>query len=1000
MKKAFVLCLALSLALLFAGCRDMTPGEDTTAPDTTDTTAPAPAQTSEIPPEETTAPEAPFTVPDECHILEHDGVKYDLWEISTLVNSVWSRGQLGKYVIAEGHVNPNMCVYAVIDTEAQAIVHDFSGTVPTWHSDDIHTIVYAHRNSVMAYDGTVLAELTLRAGEYIYNLAYTEDLLYIEATISGIGDPRTEIIDLGLFDAERFFSSIPAEWSQRLFWHRIRGSDDYLYFCNHRGANSTLDGYKKDPPTRFSIYHVNSENQNIIGTIGAEIPSDIPYDTVCPVVVMDGAGSMECEFIVQLTDGEKRFYVSFDNFDWEDTEDPLAFSCRGILSEEREIELKALYPEEFLEAEHYYWHYTLKDFKNENPGDSLVYEGYTVEYECESPYGGTFDFHIHLPQMNSDSVYAQRWNYLYQEYDIEFGERLRKTVHGTNTEYYAHITYNTVTTGDVVTIYIVKSHGVFASGASVLDYDIFHYDTKKERFLTTDEFLAYYAEGQFADYSVAEIVKFMNEITFTADEAGNPYPLTEENILGVIPSVYGEGKFDVVYQGYSVEGSHAIRALFSPYPAYGSTNPKTGQGTRYTYRLTYHDYVDCEDKKTHGTPAGYRLLLSQRVAGQYEAGYYVDCLFTEDIAEPPKSYSLSEHGGYYTPVGQDAYGNMCVFVDHETAAGHLNTVIPFDLPDSAQDYYRGLHMGYFSYDRVLGGSNYTVNENIASQAAQVLDAYRNGKDPNELLPASKTEYTPYPLEGIRENPTANEIGEILKNTSMSEDGTVHFDLDLGDGWRMALPIDIGGFGESVQAYFTGVWFVHGTPKKEEPEPQEKPLAPAERPAGGVDDGDPLYSPYSRYVDGVVRLKGTFSENYSLYMVGFVEMEGKWEYNRPALLYHLAREMNLTREDLESYYSALGADSVPEHIYAGLLADTLEESMLLLKSEYAFYSDGRLYTVYDIYKLDSEGVLPFNVDDSAYDGVWKNIDAYLRTPTAVDVGDSMRAYVHRIANGTD
>ena len=444
---------------------------------------------------------------------------------------------------------------------------------------------------------------------------------------------------------------------------------------------------------------------------------------------------------------------------------------------------------------------SLSDFKNENPGNTFVYEGYTVEYECESPYAGTFDFHIHLPQLNSDALYAEKWNYIYQQYDVEFGEQLRKTVLGTNTEYYAHITYDTVTTGDVLTIYIVKSHGILASGASTLDYDIYHYNTKEDRFLSTDEFIAYYAEGQFADYTVSDIVKFMNEHVYTNDEAGNPYPLTEENILGVIPSVFGDGKFDVVYRGYNLEGYHATRMLFSPYPTYGSKH-------QYTYRLTYHDYVDCEDKEMYGTPAGYRLLINQRVVGEYDTGYYVDCLFTEDIAERPESYPESVYGEYYTPVNQDAYGNMYMVIDHETDQGHLNAWIPYDVPETAQDYYRGVHYKYFSYDRTLNGSNYTVNQNITDMAASVLDAYRNGKDPNELLPDSLTEYTPYPLDNIRENPTQDEISDMLKITSADEDGTINFSIYLGDGWTMSLPIRIGGFGDSWQAYFTGIYFTY------------------------------------------------------------------------------------------------------------------------------------------------------------------------------------------------
>ena len=146
------------------------------------------------------------------------------------------------------------------------------------------------------------------------------------------------------------------------------------------------------------------------------------------------------------------------------------------------------------------------------------------------------------------------------------------------------------------------------------------------------------------------------------------------------------------------------------------------------------------------------------------------------------------------------------------------------------------------------------------------------------------------------------------------------------------------------------------------------------------------------MDGVVLLEGTFSENYYHYMDDFVEMEGKWEYDRPAVMYHLVREMKLTREDLEVYYTALGAKNVPENIYEGLLAETLEESMQLLKTEYAFYHNGKLYTVYDIYKLDKENALPFNVDEAVYDSVWQSIDAYLKKPTSVDVGDAMREYV--------
>lgn len=444
---------------------------------------------------------------------------------------------------------------------------------------------------------------------------------------------------------------------------------------------------------------------------------------------------------------------------------------------------------------------SLHDYKNKKLVNSLVYEGYTVQYELPHPTyeGQTFDFHIHLPQIDDDSPSAEKWNTdIVNAYDAKYSSYLSGSASGTNRNFYAEIRYETVTTGDVVTIYILNSCGVLNSGDARRSYDIYHYDTKGKRFLTTNEFLAYYAKGQFAS-SVADIVAFMNEHAFNTDEAGTPIPLKEENIQGVIPSVFGGGKFDVVYQGYNMEGKFATRTLFSPYPTYG--NPH-----RYTYRLTYHDYTDCHTAEMNGRPAGYRLLLSQRVEGQYDAGYYVDCLFTEDIAERPESYPQSVYGEYYTPVRDDAYGNMYIVTDHKTDRGQLQAWIPFDQPSAAQDYYRGVLLGYFNYDRLFGG-NYTVEKSVGGMIADVLDAYRNGKDPNEHLPASETTFTPYPAKTVRANPGDKEIRAILDAATVDEEGIIRLRVDLGEGYILELPMDLGIFGESYQAYFTGIYFV-------------------------------------------------------------------------------------------------------------------------------------------------------------------------------------------------
>ena len=584
---------------------------------------------------------------------------------------------------------------------------------------------------------------------------------------------------------------IPVSSARFLFHHSINGTNDHLYFC------SRYDGADDFPPKDFVIYHTVTGDS--VGGIPAELPADLKYDSVCPVLATSNGDSQHCEFVLRLTDRDMVFYVSFDNVG---SIHPLTFTYRGKLSEDRVNELKQAYPEQFGKAEKFFRLDTLYEYKNKNPGSSLVYEGYTVQYELPHPTyeGQTFDFHIHLPQINDDSRYVDEWNLnLVYEYNTAYEEYIRNSAFGLNRNFYAEIRYETVTTGDVVTIYILNSCGVLNSGDARRSYDIYHYDTKGKRFLTTNQFLAYYAEGQFADYTVADIVDFMNEHAFNTDEAGTPIPLKEENIQGVIPSVFGDGKFDVVYQGYNMEGKFAARTLFSPYPTCG--NPH-----RYTYRLTYHDYTDCHTAEMNGQPVGYRLLLSQRVEGQYDAGYYVDCLFTEDIAERPESYPQSVYGEYYTPVRDDAYGNTYIVTDHKTDRGQLQAWIPFDQPGTAQDYYRGVLLGYFNYDRLFGG-NAAVEKSVGEMIADVLDAYRNGKDPNELLPASETTFTPYPAKTVRANPVDEEIRAILDAATVDEEGIIRLRVDLGEGYILELPMDLGIFGESYQAYFTGIYFI-------------------------------------------------------------------------------------------------------------------------------------------------------------------------------------------------
>ena len=187
-------------------------------------------------------------------------------------------------------------------------------------------------------------------------------------------------------------------------------------------------------------------------------------------------------------------------------------------------------------------------------------------------------------------------------------------------------------------------------------------------------------------------------------------------------------------------------------------------------------------------------------------------------------------------------------------------------------------------------------------------------------------------------------------------------------------------------------------------PNETTTVPAnvtDPPVGGSHLGDELYSPYTFLVDHIVNTDGTFSEHYFDYMDEFHAMERKWNHDRPALIYYLAKKMNLTREDLETYYAAVGVENVPESVYLGVLADTLGESMQYLKTEYAFYNNGKLYTIYDIYDLYNKNQLDFDINDPVYDPVWKCVFDYLDTPhETITWGDPLKQFVLKNTKGVE
>ena len=177
--------------------------------------------------------------------------------------------------------------------------------------------------------------------------------------------------------------------------------------------------------------------------------------------------------------------------------------------------------------------------------------------------------------------------------------------------------------------------------------------------------------------------------------------------------------------------------------------------------------------------------------------------------------------------------------------------------------------------------------------------------------------------------------------------------------------------------------------------------------GGSHIGDALWEKYIYLVDFVSRVKDTFTEDedFLSYMNPYA-WKKDWGYDRPCVMYYLVQEMELTREDLEIYYAAiakqtakLGYETIPEEVYTGLLTDTLAESMQRFRSPYAFYYEGNLYNVYEVYKLDCAGKLPFDAADPTYGEVWTNILAYVNTGVSTNpVHSNLLKYIEEHVQG--
>ena len=147
-----------------------------------------------------------------------------------------------------------------------------------------------------------------------YRGTITEDVVESYKQMS-IGTALEQIpVEPDPFNPDAYAALIPNSSADRLFWHRIAGTDDYLYFCAIRTINSTMTRYTDDPPKDFAIYY-QQYDQNFFSVIDEPIPEEYPYDSIVPVLAITGEECISMRCILQLTDGDRTYYISYQAFE-------------------------------------------------------------------------------------------------------------------------------------------------------------------------------------------------------------------------------------------------------------------------------------------------------------------------------------------------------------------------------------------------------------------------------------------------------------------------------------------------------------------------------------------------------------------------------------------------------------------------------------------------------------------------------------------------------------
>ena len=230
--------------------------------------------------------------------------------------------------------------YAFVQTTLEQPEYSVLGTV-------VHSIKYF--DGTKALIGVQYTRDNSVSSDVTYSLALDEEKALAELTSQDTEEylsPMWEIFDeTTQFEADIIANYIPDIAAQTKFFHRINGTDYYLYFCAVRRLDSNGAGYTDHMPYDFSVYYIDVNTPDILGQIDAKLPAEIEYDSVTPVYAFDGGEVGGCRFYLKLTKGEETFYVEFNNLAHIGSGDYLKFDYAYTLTADGYIALADRYPE-------------------------------------------------------------------------------------------------------------------------------------------------------------------------------------------------------------------------------------------------------------------------------------------------------------------------------------------------------------------------------------------------------------------------------------------------------------------------------------------------------------------------------------------------------------------------------------------------------------------------------------------------------------------------------